>query len=171
MRYRITDTLHVSSDCLVCGVNNPFGLRSRFHVTEGGELIALFTPADHHQSYPGILHGGITAAILDETIGRAIMPLSDSSTFGVTVDLSVKYLKPVPCGVELSVTARITSRRGRFFEGTGELRLPDGTVAATAWGKYLRRPLESFTDPSFIERHWFKPADHPDEIRIPDPSE
>jgi len=169
MKYRIIDTLHVSSDCMVCGVNNPWGLKSRFHVADTREVIALFTPGGHHQSYPGILHGGITAAILDETIGRAIMPLTDSRTFGVTVDLSVQYKQPIPYGVTLTVVGRITNQRGRIFEGSGELYLPDGTVAATARGKYLRRPLDAFTDPSFIDRHWFKPDDLPEEIVIPGP--
>lgn len=168
MNYRIVDTLNVSRECMVCGIDNPWGLRSRFYVADTGEVIALFTPEWHHQSYPQILHGGITAAVLDETIGRAIMPRADSRTFGVTVDLSVQYKRPVPYGIQLTAVGRITNQKGRIFEGSGELYLPDGSVAATARGKYLRRPLDLFTDPTFIDRDWFKPDDFPAEIIISD---
>ncbi|GAB4176000.1 MAG: PaaI family thioesterase [Geothermobacteraceae bacterium] len=166
MRYKIKDTQNISSDCMVCGVNNPFGLKTRFHVTEQNEVIAVFTPQQHHQSYPQILHGGITAAILDETIGRAIVPLTDSMTFGVTLDLQVQYKKPIPYGVELKAIGRITANNGRIFEGTGELYLPDGSVAATASGKYMRRPLEKFTNVEFLDRHWFKPEEMPESVTI-----
>ena len=129
-------------------------------------MIALFTPRQVHQSYPMITHGGITAAILDETIGRAIMCHFDENTFGVTVELNVKYKRPVPCNVELKAVGRITNDNGRIFQGTGELYLPDGTVAASAEGKYMRRSLGKFTQASFVEDAWFKPTDFPVEIKI-----
>ncbi|ORJ61508.1 PaaI family thioesterase [Geothermobacter hydrogeniphilus] len=166
MTYKIKQTQNISRGCMVCGVENDFGLKTRFHVTEENEVIAVFTPRQVHQSYPQITHGGITAAILDETIGRAIMPLTDSLAFGVTIELNVKYKKPVPYDVELKAVGRITRNNGRIFEGTGELYLPDGTVAATAEGKFLKRPLEKFTSAEFIRNHWFTPDDVPEEISI-----
>ena len=166
MDYTITGTQNISRDCMVCGVENEFGLKARFYETEGNEVIALFTPRQCHQSYPMITHGGITAAILDETIGRAIMCHFDENTFGVTIELNVKYKRPVPYNVELKVVGRITNDNGRIFEGTGELYLPDGTLAASAEGKYMRRSLHKFTDASFTDEDWFKPADFPAEIKM-----
>lgn len=166
MKYKITATQNISQNCLVCGVGNDFGLKSRFYETETGELIALFTPQQIHQSYPNITHGGISAAILDETIGRAIMISHDRNTFGVTIELSVRYKKPVPYGVELKAVGRITRDGGRIFEGSGELYLPDGTLAASAEGKFMKRQLEQITDKSFTEHEWFVPEDFPAEISI-----
>ena len=162
MRYRITGTQNISRDCMVCGIENDFGLKTRFHQTEDRQVIALFTPSRFHQSYPRITHGGITAAILDETI----MCHYDETSFGVTVELNVKYKRPVPYDVELKVVGRITKDNGRIFEGTGELYLPDGTLAATAEGKYMRRSLEKFTDVDFIDDAWFNPEDYPEEIEV-----
>ena len=159
MKKNITDSQYISKNCLVCGTDNTAGLKTRFFETEGKEVIAIFTPRDIHQSYPQITHGGITAAILDETIGRAIMIDSDPYNFGVTVELNVKYKKPVPLNTELKVVGRITESKGRMFTGTGELLLPDGEVAATAEGKYLRRKLEQFTDAEFVDEEWFQPAE------------
>jgi len=166
MTHKIKGTQNISRDCMVCGVENDFGLKTRFHETEDNELIALFYPQKCHQSYPNITHGGITAAILDETIGRAIMVFYDRDTFGVTVELTVKYKRPVPYGVELKAVGRITKDGGRLFEGTGELYLPDGKLAATAEGKYMKRKVGQITDASFTESDWFVPEDFPEEISI-----
>ena len=167
MNHKITGCQHISKNCLVCGTENKFGLKTRFFETEDKEVIALFTPREEHQSYPGIAHGGVSAAILDEVVGRAIMAHYGQETFGVTLDLQVKYKKPVPLDVELKVIGRITKDRGRIFEGTGELYLPDGTVAASAQGKYMKRTLDQITNNNFIEEEWFTPEiEQPDEIEI-----
>ena len=166
MKHKIKSTQNISRYCLVCGVENAFGLKSRFHETEEKEVIALFTPQEVHQSYPNVMHGGITATILDETIGRAIMIFYDRNTFGVSLELNVKYKKPVPYGVELKVVGRITQDNKRMFSGTGELYLPDGTIAATAEGKYMKRQLEQITAADFVDAEWFTPEDFPAEISI-----
>lgn len=164
--HKIITTQNISKNCMVCGIDNDFGLKTRFHETESGEVIALFTPQAFHQSYPDITHGGITASILDETIGRAIMINHDRDTFGVTLELTVKYRKPVPYNVELKVVARITRDTRRGFEGSGELYLPDGTLAASATGKYMKRTIGQITDENFTDDEWFMPEDYPGEIDL-----
>ncbi|WP_321367672.1 PaaI family thioesterase [uncultured Desulfuromusa sp.] len=167
MNHKIKNSQHISKQCLVCGTENQFGLKTRFFETEENEVIALFTPREEHQSYPGIAHGGVSAALLDEVIGRAIMAHYDQNTFGVTIDLQVKYKKPVPLGIELKVIGRVTNDRGRLYEGTGELYLPDGTVAVLAQGKYMKRSLGQITNSHFIEEEWFSPDGVlPDEIEL-----
>ena len=101
--------------CLVCGRDNPFGLHARFYElapdaspspTEGDgpagpgpaagrELLGVFRVREEHQSYPGRLHGGVSSAILDETIGRAILLLQPDA-WGVTVEFSVRFRRPLP---------------------------------------------------------------------------
>lgn len=167
MRYKITNSQNISKHCLVCGIDNRFGLKTRFYETENGELIALFKPIAEHQSYPNVTHGGISAAILDEVIGRAIMMTADSSTFGVTIELKVRYKKPVPLGTELKAIGRITRDSGRLFEGTGELYLPSGEVAVEAEGRYMKRRLDQITNTDFVDNEWFRPQeDLPEEIPL-----
>ncbi len=155
MKWRVTGQQHISKNCLVCGIENPFGLKTKFYELENKEVVAYFTPHEFLQSYPGILHGGISATILDETIGRAIMAHYGQEKFGVTIELSVKYKKPVPLGVELKVIGRITNDKGRIFEGTGELILPNGDVAITAEGRYMKRDVSQIVENTFIEDEWF----------------
>ena len=167
MTHTIVRGQHISRYCLVCGIENRFGLKTQFFETTENEVIAVFSPREEHQSYPGIAHGGVSAALLDEVIGRAIMVHHDQDTFGVTVDLQVKYRKPVPLGVELKAVARITEDHGRMFSGTGELYLPDGQVAVSAKGKYLRRNLKQITDSDFYANEWFAPVGElPETIQI-----
>lgn len=147
----------ISLDCLVCGTENALGLKARFYETDSKELIALFTLRNEHQSYPGVAHGGMSAAVLDEVIGRAIMIGHDNETFGMTVDLQVRYRKPVPLGVELKVVGRIDKDKGRLFEGSGELYLPDGSIAVEASGKYMKRRIDQITTVDFTETAWLVP--------------
>jgi uncharacterized protein (TIGR00369 family) len=152
--HHIAGKQHNSKLCFVCGLKNKFGIQAQFYITKENELIALFTPAEEHQSYPGRLHGGIASAILDETIGRAILNKYETEMWGVTLELNVKYKKPVPLGEELKVIGRITSENSRFFEGSGEIVLNNGDIAVTATGKYLKVPLAKITDFDLNENEW-----------------
>ena len=155
MKFNITNKQNISKNCLVCGIENDFGLKTKFYETSNDEVIGIFTPHDKLQSYPNVLHGGISATILDETIGRAIMANYGQNSFGVTMELTVRYKKPVPLNKELKVVGRMTNDRGRVFEGTGELILPNGDIAATATGKYMKRNLEKIVEKEFLTDEWF----------------
>jgi acyl-coenzyme A thioesterase PaaI-like protein len=154
MLHTVTAKQPNSKMCLVCGLKNPFGLHTSFFELDNNELLAVFKPRGEHQSYPGRLHGGIISTILDETIGRAIMIQSEGDIWGVTVDLQIRFKKPVPLDEELRVIGRITKDSSRFFEGTGELLLQDSTVAATGHGKYLKVPLEKIADFDVDHQEW-----------------
>jgi uncharacterized protein (TIGR00369 family) len=154
MQHKVTLKQPNSKMCLVCGLKNPFGLHTSFFELDNNELLAVFTPREEHQSYPERLHGGITSTILDETMGRAIMIKSDGEVWGVTVELNIRFKKPVPLDQELRVVGRITKDSNRFFEGTGELLLEDGTIAAQGHGKYLKVPLEKIADFDADAQEW-----------------
>ena len=125
------------------------------------EIMARFTGQDVHQGYPGRMHGGVITAILDETIGRAVNigEGEDPSTWGVTAELNVRFRKPVPLGVELEARGRITRDIHHLFEGDGEIYLPDGTVAASAHGKYIRLKLDTIAEAEPEDLGWRVYAD------------
>ena len=153
MTRAIRSAQNVSRMCMVCGVENDAGLHARFFELEDGELVGVFTPREQHQGYPGRLHGGIASTILDETIGRAINT-SDTDAWGVTIELTVRYRKPVPLDGEIVAHGRITKDSGRIFEGSGEILLDDGSVAVEATGRYLRLPIGTIAEGDF-EAEWF----------------
>lgn len=154
MKYKILKRQYNSRNCFICGLENDFGLKTAFYETDTDELIAVFTPDMKHQSYPNILHGGISSAIMDETIGRAICMHHGQMVWGVTMELKMKYRKPVPYGVELKAIGRITKDNGRIFEGTGEIYLPDGEIAVEAEGLYMKRQISQIADEKFVDSEW-----------------
>lgn len=153
MTHAVLAAQNISRMCMVCGTENTAGLHARFLEIEGGDLACVFTPREEHQGYPGRLHGGIASTVLDETIGRAIN-LTDPAAWGVTVELTVRYRRPVPLGSEIIARGRITKDSGRLFEGTAEILLDDGTVAVAAAGKYLRLPIDKIAEGDFTAE-WF----------------
>jgi len=154
--------------CFLCGLKNPFGLKGEFFELDNNELVCTFKPMNEHQSYPGRLHGGITTAVLDETIGRAIMMKSKEEVWGVTIEFTTRFKKQIPLDEELRVIGRITGETSRTFEGTGELILSNGEIAATGFGKYLRMPINKIANFNPDEQEWkvVKSAKDPETIDI-----
>jgi acyl-coenzyme A thioesterase PaaI-like protein len=153
MKYTIVKQLNNSKMCLVCGTENPFGFNARFYQTDSDEVLGVFTAKDVHQGFPQRIHGGMIASILDEIIGRA-QNIKDPEGWAVTVDLRIRYRKPVPLGVELKVLGRMTKDRKRMFEGTAEIYLPDGTVAAEGWAKYFRGTPKEVEESGLSAEEW-----------------
>ena len=153
MRHRVTAKQENSKMCLVCGLKNPFGLKAAFYELENDELLAIFRPSEEHQSYPGRLHGGIATAILDETIGRAIL-MKDRDVWGVTINFSTRYRRPIPLDEEIRVIGRIDRITHRHFEGSGEILLKDGMVAVEGKGKFIKLPLAEIADFDAEEQEW-----------------
>jgi uncharacterized protein (TIGR00369 family) len=141
MIYKIKRKQLISKNCFVCGTENHESLKTKFYELENGELMSVSTPSLSHQSYPDRMHGGIISAILDEVIGRAIM-IEEPGAWGVTAELNIKFRKPVPLDRPVKAVARITRNTRLLFEGTGEIMLEDGSVAASAHAKYVKMTIE-----------------------------
>lgn len=168
MRYQVKNKQPNSKMCFVCGLKNPKGLHASFYELDNGELLATFKPGDGYQAYPGSMHGCISAGILDETIGRAIRIKLGDDIWGVTAKFTVRYRKPIPLTGQIRVIGRITKDSGRIFEGTGEIILPDGSIAAEGYGKYVKLPLEEIAEFDFEEQEWkvTPSADDPTEVEL-----
>lgn len=145
MKYKVNRKQQVSKNCFVCGIENHDSLKTKFYELENGELMSVSTPSSVHQSYPDRMHGGVISAILDEIIGRAIM-ISEPEAWGVTVELNIKYKKPVPLDKQVKAVGRITRNARLIYEGTGEILLEDGTVAAIGYAKYVKMSIKKMAD-------------------------
>ncbi len=133
--------LGVSFDhwCFACGLQNPIGLHLEFDVARD-RAETLYTGQKEHEGYEGAMHGGIVAALLDETMGWAIF---HQGIWGVTAKLTVTYRRPVPIGEELRIVGEIVRQRGRSIELRGTVsRASDGEVLAEAGAVYMRMPEE-----------------------------
>jgi uncharacterized protein (TIGR00369 family) len=103
----------------------------RFYDNGHNEVYSETIIAEEYQGYPGIVHGGVIASILDEVVCRVAM-IADHHHFMMSVRLEVKYRQPVPTETPLQVVGRIVRLRGRLGKALGEVRLPGGTIAAEA---------------------------------------
>ncbi len=119
--------------CFICGRENPVGLHLQFYEDhKAQQVIVPVAIPGRYQSYPGIVHGGILATILDEATGRAVMMVSDDDPFWVTAKLEVRYRKPTPTETPLTVVGWVVKQRRRLAKVAGEVRLADGTVTVEA---------------------------------------
>ena len=140
-----------SALCFVCGIQNVAGVQVRFYETlarDGSpEILARFSGQPAHQGYPGRIHGGVLTGVLDETIARAVNYGSGVNVeeWGITAELTTRFLHPVPLDTQLIARGRILSQNRRLFTGSGEIYLPDGTVAVRAEGKFLKLPLSAIS--------------------------
>ncbi len=141
MQYKVLKKQKISRDCFVCGTDNNESLKTKFYELENGELLSISNPLPTHQSYPDRMHGGIISAILDEAIGRSIM-IEEPMSWGVTVELNIKYRKPVSLSNPIKAITRVTKNKKMMFEGTGEIILEDGSIAVEAHAKYVKMSLE-----------------------------
>ena len=107
----------------------------------------------HYQGYPGIVHGGVLAAMLDEVVARVSM-IGDPHHFMMSVRLEILYRHPVPTETPLRVVGRILRLRGRLGKAEGRIILPDGTVACEATMSLADIPQELLTSVNLSLLNW-----------------
>jgi acyl-coenzyme A thioesterase PaaI-like protein len=168
VKHKVLRKQHISKMCFVCGEKNDFGLHAKFYETDDNQLVAMINPSEQHQGYPGRMHGGIAATILDETLARSICAGKGEQIWGVTLEFKTRFRKPVPLGQELKIVGRVTSEGTRSFEGTAELILPTGEIAVSAEGKYMKMSAEKIVNDQFVNDDWYitESPDDPSEIEI-----
>jgi len=118
------------SICFGCGPANPQGLRIR-SMAEGDQVVADWTPAAHHEAFPGMLNGGIIGSLLDchsnWTAAWHLMRRTGASKppCTVTAEYAVKLLRPTPSGQPVHIVAEVV-------ESTDERAVVEATLASGA---------------------------------------
>jgi acyl-coenzyme A thioesterase PaaI-like protein len=120
-----------SNHCFVCGRENLFGLHLEFYETTPGEVVVEYTVPEQFQGYPGVVHGGVVAAMLDEVTGRVHMG-GYPPRLMFTARLDIHYRKNVPIGKPLRIVGHAGKSRERTATATGQIFGPDGELLADA---------------------------------------
>lgn len=136
-----------SHGCFICGLANPVGLKMVFHEDhKTGKVSAELTVPEAYRSYPGVVHGGVVATILDETSGRALMlHTGDINAFFVTAKMEVRYRHATPTHVPLIAVGWVERMGHSRARVKGELSLTDGTVLAECESVVVR-PQSDFLE-------------------------
>jgi len=121
--------------CFGCGPTNPAGLRLTFVETDAG-VEADYTVPAHLQGATGIVHGGIQATLLDETLCMTAYAKAGTPVF--TGELTVRYLRPVPTGIPLRVHGQIVETKSKGWIIEGAITLAETGAALTrARGRFF----------------------------------
>ena len=132
-----------SRTCFLCGRQNDVGLKlSWYNDLEAQQIRATVTIPEHFNGYPGFVHGGIVAALIDETAGRALLLDDDYDDLMVTLKLEVKYRHPTPTGQPLTLIGWVIKRRVSRAKVAAQVLLADGTVTAEGQAIVIRPPQE-----------------------------
>lgn len=122
--------------CYVCGTKHEEGLHASFYVLASHRLLAVYHPKPAHGGYPGVIHGGVTASLLDEVMARAYQ-INHDDPWGMTVDLNVRYHGKVPVAETLYAVGWITEDKSRMFYAKGYIT--DGkTIFASSEASYIK---------------------------------
>lgn len=126
-----------SRGCLICGRDNPAGLHLGYFAGDG-ESEADWTVEERFCGIPGVLHGGMVLALLDDAMWYAAY---GEGAFTMTAEVTVRYRAPVGAGRAVRVAGRVVERGRRLWKLAADLRAADdGEVLASAAGKFLEVP-------------------------------
>src|SRR5687768_17157458 len=131
-----------TAGCLVCGRDNPHGLRLDLYVDPGTCVVRVaFTPRPEHIGFAGVVHGGVLATVLDEAMVWAATWAG--RRFCVCAELTTRFLKEAAVGRELVIETKVEANRSRLITTAAAVRdLASGDVVATASAKYVPVPRE-----------------------------
>jgi uncharacterized protein (TIGR00369 family) len=120
-----------SRACFVCGTDNPGGMNLA-PTRDGDKVIIIYTPRTEHLGFSKAVHGGIVASLLDEVVGVCCGQRSGGKC--ATVELSVRYLRPLLAGQTVRAEGWYVRKRGKFVFGKGQVLDERGKLLATARG-------------------------------------
>ena len=129
--------------CFGCGEKHPTGLHLVAHVGNEMNITAEFVVSENHQGAPGLAHGGLLSLALDEALGKLMWLLRAPA---VTARLETDFLKPVPMGSKLFISAEITGQVSRkvYCSAVGRLNSPDGEIVVRAAALFVIVPMSHF---------------------------
>ena len=122
--------------CFVCGELNQRGLRATIYATAGLAWTDVTLGPDL-VGWSDKAHGGILATLLDELMGWALF---EHDCWGVTAELTVRFLRPVDVTRRLRVEGEVIEATRRLFRTRGRILDEDGALLATAEARYVAAP-------------------------------
>jgi acyl-coenzyme A thioesterase PaaI-like protein len=145
-----------SKMCFICGLENPVGLHLHIYEVEPGVIETTYTAPEHFQGYPGVLHGGIVGALIDEVSARAQMGSDPNDPrFMFTAKLEVKYRQNVPIGKLLKIVGKAGKTRSKSAEAwAGIYNAETNELLAEGNTLLINVPDEQFDRSKLNELGW-----------------
>ncbi|MFH9005887.1 PaaI family thioesterase [Streptomyces afghaniensis] len=125
--------------CFGCSPRNRIGLALKMFRTDDGGLATDVTFSEEYASYPGVVHGGIVSALVDELMGDLIA--LDRGMLAFSVTLRTKFLRPLGTRTSYRCVARITGEGDGVVRAEADVLAEDGEPHVMASSAY--RPITS----------------------------
>lgn len=115
----------------------PHGFGMQYYTHDDGTVSGQITIDRSKQGPPGHVHGGALIAVLDEAMGAAAWVNGHRV---VAANLQFDLRRGVPLDVNVTFTGQVERKEGRKVYCSGQVILPDGTVAVEARGLFIEAP-------------------------------
>jgi acyl-coenzyme A thioesterase PaaI-like protein len=144
--------------CVVCGLENPHGLRIQYVRERDGAITAEWRPTESWEGFEGIVHGGIVSTVLDEAMSKAVAAMNCEALTG---ELKVRFRRYVVAGENLRIRGWVVAKVKRLVQAEATLTAADGSERAHAWARFLALPgqgvpnEESRPAPGYSDRSAF----------------
>jgi acyl-coenzyme A thioesterase PaaI-like protein len=125
------DTVEIN--CFGCAPTNPIGLKLEFE-TSHHQSTSRFSLGPDYESYPGVIHGGIVATILDEALSQTVYHHGNGPAF--TVGLRVRYGHPMQTNMPYVAIGEIVRANGTLIRASGRIQRDTGELVAAAVGSF-----------------------------------
>lgn len=151
------ESLPGHGSCFVCGNTDPHSIGIIWQKNPNGRIESTFAFNFHQQGPPGLVHGGASAAVMDETMGTASLA---GRVPGSYCSSRIGLSKTEP-----DWGRNLSSRQFFFVEGIhsittqGEIYLPDGTVAVEVRGLHALAP-QLYQDIPKSSKYTIRICDH-----------
>lgn len=131
------------SQCACCSPTHPGGLGMRLYAGEGMSVHGEFRVTEMHQGAPGLAHGGLLSAALDESLGSLNWLVGGPA---VTARLEIDFRRPVAVGRVVHIRAEVVGAAESkiFGRAVGRLDSDDGPVAISATALFIQVPADHF---------------------------
>ena len=115
------------------GKKNKQGLRLDINV-DNGKSKTTFELNESFCGWANVIHGGITATVLDEVMAWAVISLDKRV---VTAEMNIKYKKPLYSNTEYEAFGEIIENKKRIFKTYGKIVDKNGKILAESYGTYM----------------------------------
>lgn len=128
----------IDHHCFGCSKSNPIGLQLEFK-RDGEDFYCDFTPREEFQGYPGMLHGGIIATLLDEVMANNLLA---QGLLVVTAEINIRYIHKISIGEKLHIYSKVLKQDRRLYEMEGWIEDSEGKVLAKGNSKLLSMKVD-----------------------------
>jgi uncharacterized protein (TIGR00369 family) len=131
--------------CFGCGPANPAGLHLEFFLAADGTAVCLPIVSDAFEGPAGLVHGGVIATMIDETMSKAVRASGFTS---MTRQMEIEYLRPVPSGAAIRLEGRVVRSEGRKHWTEARLTDEKGVVLAKGNALFIEVPPSRIAPPA-----------------------